>query len=131
MAIAPGDTFILLRGTGTTPHLWVVLWGPAGNADAYLIVSLSTYRAHSDGTCRIQAGEHPFVQRETCVVYGDTRRTTREKLEEALRTGGAVPKAPVSAELLERIRDGALVSPYTPHAMSQMAVEIFGAERGA
>lgn len=130
MPIVAGDTFILTRATGTTPHLWVVLWGPAGPADAYLIASLTTYRRHSDGTCLIQAGEHPFVHRETCVVYGDIKRPTREKLEEALRDGGAVRKAPVSAALLERIRAGVFASGYTPNAYSVMAVEVFGAVRG-
>lgn len=80
MGIEPGDTFILKRGTGSTPHLWVVLWGPAGAADAYLIVHLTTLRPHTDQTVVMPAGEHPFIP---WAVYSDARRTTAEKLNAA------------------------------------------------
>jgi hypothetical protein len=126
--IVPGDTFILLRATGSTPHLWVVLWGPAGAADAYLVVSLSTLRRHSDRTVILQAGDHPFVQHDTCAVYADARRTTAAKLRQALANREAIAREPAGAVLLERLRSGLLRSPYTPDALREMAVEEFGAE---
>lgn len=127
MRIGPGDTFILRRATGSTPHLWVVLWGPAGAADAYLVVSLSTLRRHSDRTVILRAGDHPFIQHDTCAVYADARRTTADKLRHALAHGEAVAREPASAELLETLRAGFLRSPYTPDAILEMAVEEFGA----
>jgi hypothetical protein len=127
VTIGPGDTFILTRATGSTPHLWVVLWGPAGAADAYLIVSLSTLRGYSDRTVVIRPGEHPFVQHDTCAVYADARRTTAEKLQQALRVREAISREPVDPALLDRLRGGLLHSPYTPDAILSMAVEEFGA----
>ncbi len=127
MRIGPGDTFILLRATGSTPHLWVVLWGPAGAADSYLVVSLSTFRRHSDRTAILQAGDHPFIQHDTCAVYADARRTTAAKLRQALAIGEAIAREPASAELLAKLRAGLLRSPYTPDAILEMAVEEFGA----
>jgi hypothetical protein len=127
MAIKPGDTFILKRGTGSTPHLWVVLWGPAGAAEAYLIVHLTTLRPHTDQTVVMRAGEHPFIQHDTCAVYSDARRTTAEKLNAARQDRLLVPKAGATPELLEKLREGLFRSPRTPHALVQMAVEEFGA----
>jgi len=127
MAIRPGDTFILKRGTGSTPHLWVVLWGPAGLADAYLIVHLTTVRPHTDRTVVMKAGEHPFIQHDTCAVYSDARRTTTEKLSAARQDGLLVPKAAATQELLDKLRGGLFLSPRTPHALVRMAIDEFGA----
>lgn len=48
MAATPGDTFLLTGGPVLTPHLWVILWGPAGPAGAYLAVMLTSLRPYSD-----------------------------------------------------------------------------------
>jgi len=122
-----GDTLLLTRATGTTPHLWVLLWGPAGGAKAFLAVYLTTLRPHSDRTCIITPGEHPFIQHDTAVAYNAAQRWTEEKLEQEIRAGTAKPRQPVSSELLERLRQGLLASPRTPHAIIDMARKEFGA----
>ena len=127
MAIGAGDTFLLTRGTGTTPHLWVLLWGPAGAARAFLAVYLTTLRGHSDRSCILAQGEHPFVHHDTSVAYGETARWTEERLLELIREGVARPRQPVSAAVLERMRAGFFASQRTPHAMVAMAVTEFGA----
>lgn len=105
----------------------VVLWGPAGAADAYLIVHLTTVRPHTDSTVVMRAGEHPFIQHDTCAVYSDARRTPAEKLNAAWQDRLLVPKAGATPELLEKLRDGLFRSPRTPHALVRMAIEEFGA----
>lgn len=127
MAIGAGDTFLLTRGTGTTPHLWVLLWGPAGTARAFLAVFLTTLRAHSDRSCILTAGEHPFVHHDTSAAYGEVQRWTEERLLELVRNGTAKPRQPVSAAVLERMRAGFFASPRTPHAMLTIARTEFGA----
>lgn len=127
MAARAGDTFLLTRGTGEVPHLWVILWGPAGAAQAFLAVYLTTLRVHSDRSCILAPGEHPFIQHDTAVAYGTVQRWTDERLAELAAAGIAKPRAPVSANLLERLRAGFFVSPRTPHAIRRMAVEVFGA----
>jgi hypothetical protein len=122
-----GDTFLLTRGTGEVAHLWVILWGPAGAAQAFLAVYLTTLRAHSDRSCILQRGEHPFLQHETAVAYGAVQRWTDERLSELVAAGIARPRQPVSSNVLERMRAGFFVSPRTPHAIRRMAVEGFGA----
>jgi hypothetical protein len=122
-----GDTFLLTRGTGEVAHLWVILWGPAGEAQAFLAVYLTTLRAHSDRSCILQRGEHPFLQHETAVAYGAVQRWTEERLGELVAAGIARPRPPVSANVLRRLRAGFFASARTPHAIRDMAVEGFGA----
>jgi len=127
MPVQPGDTFLLLGGPVPTPHLWVILWGPAGPAEAYLAVMLTTLRAHSDRTCVLQPGDHPFIQHDTVVSYRDVLRLTGEKLAERSAEGKAKPRDPVDAGVLERIRAGFFASSRTQHAWIEMAVTQFGA----
>jgi hypothetical protein len=102
-----GDTFILAhQQTRGTPHLWVLLWGPAGAADAFLAVYLTTYRPHSDRTCILVPGDHPLVLRETAVAYNETIRITGERLVRALQAGSASARQPMDAVVLETIRTG-------------------------
>jgi hypothetical protein len=124
---AAGDTFYLTQGTGQQPHLWVLLWGPAGADDGFLAVYLTTLRPHSDPTCVIARGDHPFVRHDTSVNYSGVRKITRSQLELALRKGVAFPREPVSLDLLQRIRAGFFDSPYTVRACVRMAREDFGA----
>ena len=127
MSARAGDTFLLTRGTGEVPHLWVILWGPAGGAQAFLSAYLTTLRAHSDRSCILNRGEHPFLQHETAVAYGAVQRWTAERLDELVAASIARPRPPVSAAVLQRLRAGFFASPRTPHALRQMAVEAFGA----
>lgn len=128
MPFSAGDTFILTHATGPTPHLWVILWGPEGEADSFIMVSLSTMKPHSDRTVLIQVGEHPFIQHDTCAVYSDLRKTTAAKLQqiEALRQLARRDKA--SPALLEKLRNGLFASARTPNAMREMAQGQFGGQ---
>lgn len=128
MATGAGDTFLLTRGTGSTPHLWVVLWGPAGAARAFLSIYLTTLRPHSDRSCVLRAGEHPFIQHDTAVAYGEVQRWPEERLDELIAAGIAKPRQPVSAAVLARLRAGFFASARTPHAMVAIARDEFGAE---
>jgi hypothetical protein len=122
-----GDTFIISGHGQRSPHLWVLLWGPAGSADAFLSVSLTTLRPHSDGTCVVKVGEHPFIKHDTCVMYADTRRITQEKLDLAVAAHRAFSQEPVSPELLSRLRAGLFASAFTPRTFVDMARDIFQA----
>jgi hypothetical protein len=125
--VRSGDTFLLTGGPVPTPHLWVVLWGPAGPADAYLAVMLTSLRSHSDRSCILNPGDHPFVRHTTSVSYRDVLRWTDERLAQLVADGVAKPRQPVSATVLERMRAAFFQSAHTPNAMVEMAVDDFGA----
>lgn len=114
-----------------TPHLWAILWGPAGPADAYLAVFLTTLRPHSDKACVLQAGDHPFIRHDTAVAYRDVQRFTDEKLRHLITNGTAKPRQPLGPAILERLRAGFFASAHTPNAMVAIAEAEFGAIRPA
>lgn len=130
MTVVPvrsGDTFLLTGGPVPTPHLWVILWGPAGPADAYLAVMLTSLRPYSDRSCILNPGDHPFVRHATSVSYRNVLRWTGERLAQLVADGIARSRQPVSEDVLERMRTAFFQSAHTPNAMVQMALDDFGA----
>jgi hypothetical protein len=127
MAFTAGDTFLLTRGTGDVSHLWVILWGPAGSADAFLAVYLTTLRSHSDRTCLLSVGDHPFIQHDTAVAYNAAVRWTEAALQQQRADGILKVRAPMAQHVLDRIRQGFLESPRTPNAFVEMARVDLGA----
>jgi hypothetical protein len=123
--IFSGNTLILTRATGSTPHLWVVLCDPVGDPAEVVIVSLTTFRAHSDDTVVLQPGDHPFVQHPTCVYYSDARITTVARLEIAIRQRQAIPREEMDAAIVERIRAGLYRSPFTVLALRERCRAFF------
>jgi hypothetical protein len=126
--LVAGDTLHFAGGDVPSSHLWVILWGPAGPAEAYLVVMLTTLRPHSDRSCILVPGDHPFLRHETALAYGNVRRYTAAALAGLLAEGVARRREPVSPAVLARMRAGFLASPRTPNAMRAMAIADFGAE---
>jgi hypothetical protein len=121
VTFAAGDSFYLLRGTGSQPHLWVLLWGPRGVADAFLAVHLTSVKPHSDRTVTLLPGDHPFVRHETVAEFRDVRRITSAALQGAIARREAFPREPVTPQVLERLREGVFRSPFTTNAMLEIA----------
>jgi len=70
---AAGDSF---RYTvKREPHLWAMISDPEKD-DSVLIVNLTTVRNHSDKTCVLGPGDHPFVRHATCINYADAEAPT-------------------------------------------------------
>jgi hypothetical protein len=122
-----GDTFYLTHATGSTPHLWVLLWGPQGAADAFIGVFLTTRRPYSDSACVLYAGDHPFIRHETAVRYNSPVRWTEAALNEIIALGQGHLREAVTSDVLERLRRGFFVSARTPHAFVEMARRDYGA----
>lgn len=69
---------------------------------------------YHDHACIIKAGEHPFIVADSYVLYAKPMAAHHDGLKK--KTDGWVyyEKAPVSADLLVRIVDGADKSRHTP-----------------
>ena len=109
-----GDTFLIPDGIST--HLSFVI---AVLADGALVIChFTSRRQRSDPTCIVQAGEHPFIDRETAIRYDQAYICTAEHIGN-LR--GVITRQldALSRELLARIRQGALDSPQTPEAIKE------------
>lgn len=114
MALRGGTAFQAADRT-REPHLWVVLSDPETYPHhPILIANLTSWRSDKDSACILGRGDHPFVQRKTCVNYRDSRLVPAEKLQKALDQGMLIGREPVDDQLLRRLRQGAGNSRFIP-----------------
>ena|SRR5215218_3257612 len=128
MPVVPGDTFLLTGGRVATPHLWVVLWGPAGEDDAFLVVMLTSDRGYTDQTCILDVGDHPFIRHRTSVDYKVCSQWRAARIQEYINTGVAKPRAQMDAAVLQRIREGFFRAGRLPNTFLRVAQEEFGVD---
>ena len=105
-----GETFI------AADHLWVaVAKTPAGEV---VVFNLTSFRPHCDGTCVMEAGEHPFIIHKTIVRYA-----AGELLDESAQAFVAKTypsREPASPQLIAKIQRGAIASPQTPNKLKAL-----------
>lgn len=117
-----GDTFFL-QNKAVDGHLWVVISDPGLDGDRVLFVSMTSYDITKENACLIDVGEHPFVQHKTCIAYDFARVTTLEVLKNLEDQGHLRRNVPISAELLERIRQGVSLSRRVENRYVELMVE--------
>ena len=117
-----GDTVynldILFGDETRGPHLWMIF----SDATADERVAVSNFTTHSPGsrpmTCDehcviVQAGEHPYLVRESC-IWQEARLHPLREITRVVERGLAERRQPLSPALLRRVQRGALDSPRTP-----------------
>lgn len=104
-----GDTF-RPADRSVDIHLWVIIFDPDLDPSKVLIVSLTTFTAKKESVCLLDVGDHPFIRHPTCVAYNFAKAPSVAQLEKAKDLGLLIPDDPVSAEILQRIREGAAIS---------------------
>jgi hypothetical protein len=103
--VKAGDAFYI-RDRSVDTHLWVVISDPQKDPGRVIMVSVTTFEDYKEDVCPINAGDHPRVTHRSCVAYHEARMTTLERLI-GLRDGNHLSiQAPLSDELLARIREG-------------------------
>ena len=100
----------------------MVVSDPAADPDHVLIVNMTTDRG-IDASCILNAGDHPLVTHRTSMRYDMARVLKNRELEALAGSGGIKLFARVSAEVLDRICQGAAVSEYTPSGHRQLLVD--------
>ncbi len=119
---AVGYAYLDHQATPTSAHLWVVCAEPLSNPDERVIVSITSDGPHvSDRSCPLEEGEHDFFKHRSFALFRKARVVTETDLMVWLSRGYLTLKAALDAPLIERIRLGALESPYTPRAV-QVAI---------
>jgi hypothetical protein len=99
-----GDTFLI-----THPYNHTIQ-----DAERIVLVNFTTFEQEEETCCIVNAGEHPFITRKSCIRYKDARVTTAAALGQLAKTGKASRRQPVSGDLLARIRNGASESDFLP-----------------
>lgn len=106
-------------------HLFFVVTDPDPTTKV-VTVMLVTERPHTDHTCILDVGDHPFVRHRSSVDYGTARFAPVRKLEEAVRRARASFDADLSDDLLERVRAGLLASGRTPNDVAAHVRAVLG-----
>jgi hypothetical protein len=91
-------------------HVWMIISDPNRDPTKLLMVSFTTWQPHLDHACIIEAGEHPFVVHRTVVDYSRAKVVTNAQLESLRRAGRLQLLDPLTAALLARIRQSAMLS---------------------
>lgn len=103
-------------GRSDLKHLFVLLNDPATQEQKVVIVNLSSLKKGQafDPACPLYPGDHPFVTRDSYVVYAFARIVAASQLVEGVRQGRLVPMEAMEARLVDRICQGLLESRHTP-----------------
>jgi hypothetical protein len=125
-SFSSGDTF-LQEDDARSRHLHVVICDATPTDASVIVVSFNTVRGWTDRTLVLQPGDHPFITRETSVSYNRVTRISVAELSKkeadnqslAPNFRSFLRQTPVSTDLLQKIRDGAVASPLTPKGMKR------------
>ena len=107
-----GDTFFLVGVETARPHLWIVVSDPQIDPEQVLIINVTTSTDPPDNACILHAGDHPFIDRETYVYYGQARVLSLSQVQLARDCKRLDMQQPLSQDVLKRIRQGAIESDY-------------------
>jgi hypothetical protein len=111
LEVNAGDTFLL---SPPYNHLYVVCSEPTLDAEHIVLVNFTTFAQEEESCCIIDAGEHPFITRKSCIRYKDARIAAAAALKKLEDLGQMSRHEPVSSNLLTRIRKGASESDFFP-----------------
>jgi hypothetical protein len=99
-----GDTFLWDPDGGNNPHLWIVLTTPEKGTGRCVIINLTT-SSHGTHSVTLRVGDHPFIRHDSDVNFGDSMFTTEQMIQGAVASGNAVPKDPMSPNILKTIAE--------------------------
>lgn len=111
--IRAGRTLWLHPWQDFKPHLWLVLTDPEGAVGHFIAVRLRTAREYTDTTVVLQAGDHSFVRHASSVDFSTAARFTSKDISKLLNSGRCHLRDDMSEDLLARVREGLLRSPFT------------------
>jgi hypothetical protein len=117
-----GDTF-LLANPEINSHLFIIISDPAQDPGRIVTANFTSWRADKDQSCVVEIGEHPFIEKRSCVHYGEDRTFRLADYDRFMASGHLRPHDPVNQHLLKRILDGAGMSPFLPLGNRQILVE--------
>lgn len=100
-------------------HLFILLTDPADDESGVkvvLMVSLSSIKpgVPHDPACLLYPGDHPFVKRDSFVVYQKARIEEADKVLRGVKDGKLVPQDPMDSAVFARICKGLEDSRLTP-----------------
>ncbi|MBX9792337.1 MAG: hypothetical protein K2Y37_25840 [Pirellulales bacterium] len=117
-----GDAF-LLEDRDIDPHLWVVISHPQENAQAVVIVNLTSLGPTKDQSCVLNVGDHPWISHATCVHYADAKCVSEETIDQLVAKSLLQPREPAADALLAKILRGAAITDAMPIKCRRVLVD--------
>jgi hypothetical protein len=104
-----GDAFLLDTNT-EKKHLYIAIAKTENNN--YLFVNVTTRRANSETVCILKpgVGVPKFIKNESVIAYQYAREINAIELAKLITTNSPIPKDSCSANILDKIQQGGLVS---------------------
>jgi hypothetical protein len=118
-----GDTFLAGEDEEEKLHLHIVLTPPTADGEI-VVVSLTTRRRYSETLVILREGDHPFIQHESVIAFTYSEITSVTRIQQAIASGKARKREPLSMELLRRIQTGLLDSDFTPNGVRQFVRDV-------
>lgn len=115
----------LLILSGPVEHLHIVMNDPVYSHehgwDGVLAVNISSIKhgIYHDPSCIVQPGEHPFVNRDSWVVYKEAVVMQCDRLDYKLASGEIRGHQTVTDELFANVRAGFDVSKMVPQKIKR------------
>ena len=98
-----GDTFIWFL-SGKKEHLYVALTDPDKNEGKFAVFNL-TDSVHGTMSFTLHKGDHPYINKDSDVDFGDSFIMSIEKYETAVRWGQAIPREPMDMKIVAKIAE--------------------------
>lgn len=109
-----GDAFLLDIPDIENKHLYIAIAKTGENK--YLFVNVTTRRAKSETVCILNpgVGVPKFIKNESVIAYQYAREINAIDLAKLITQNSRIPKDSCSADLLDEIQQGGLVSKRLP-----------------
>ena len=94
--------------------MWIVVTDPDnGTPPRVVIVMVLTARSYTDSTVLLQAGEHPFIDRESSVHFSAAQLISGDQLIRLSTERDCGIESTLAPAVLARVQTGILNSVYT------------------
>jgi hypothetical protein len=123
--IGAGRTFLFAPNPHDKLHLWLVITDPDGQTDQVVAVMVCTAKTYTDSTVILSTGDHPFITHESSVHYSTATRFKVSAIQSAMKVGRCHLREDLKGELLMRVRQGLMDSPFTVGAIREYCAKLF------
>ena len=107
-------------------HLFFVCTGVDANGDV-ILASISSWKNDlCDPTCKLSAGCHEFVTKDSYILYRKSRIEKAETIENGIKTGVFIQKEDADNGLIEDALQGFQASNQTPKKIKRYVKAILG-----
>lgn len=92
------------QGASYDSHLWMIISDPKRDSERLLIVNFTSWEEWKDQACVVNVNDHPYLRHRSCINYPGAKLVSLAQLHQLKDSGLLKLDAPLSAELLGRIR---------------------------